>query len=74
MTRVWQPIASAPRDGTEFLAYDHAVAKMAVCHWGRNGPRPTQFDRLDGPMSDEFGYRKEGIRHWMPLPAAPGPA
>lgn len=58
----WQPIASAPRDGTTFLtftpgepAYQYDLAQFDTAH-------------------DEFGKWGCGFQyctHWMPLPAAP---
>jgi len=76
----WQPIETAPKDGTEFLAYDSATKKFDVCimeNW-RVGPGQSQWicsavqiDGENGPLSSEFGYDDKAITHWMPLPEPP---
>jgi hypothetical protein len=72
---MWQPIATAPTDGTEFLAYDSVAKKFDVCvmtSFGRNWYCDSvQSDGEMGPAKDEFGYREENITHWMPLPEPP---
>jgi len=71
----WQPIETAPKDGSEFLAYDSNSEKCDVCHCILLGGYPrlvqVQFDAELGPLEDEFGYRTENITHWMPLPEPP---
>jgi hypothetical protein len=70
----WQPIETAPKDGTEFLAYDKRTKKMDVCHWiGRpmNWPSQVQMDGEYGPYEDQFGHSWRDISHWMPLPPPP---
>lgn len=58
----WHPIETAPRDGSEFLAYDPVVKLFDVCtmqsmtahgvvHWTCY---PTQYDGEWGSTSDEF--------------------
>jgi hypothetical protein len=72
----WQPIETAPKDGTEFMAYDMRTKKMDVCimqdtrAWGWVGC-PVQSDGEYGPSEDEFGYHLTDITHWMPLPSPP---
>lgn len=73
----WQPIGTAPKDGTEFLAYDASTNKMDVAvmsDWFDLGwvCRPVQSDCELGPSDDEFGYDLRGPTHWMPLPDPPG--
>jgi hypothetical protein len=75
---MWQPIATAPTDGTEFLAYDSVARKCDVCVMVQfGGPKgrwwcdPVQSDGEMGPSTDEFGYGAENITHWMPLPEPP---
>lgn len=72
--QVWQPIATAPKDGTEFLAYDRRVKKMAVCLWDPwNGCAfPAHPSGEYGHDKNYAGYRGEDITHWMALPEAPG--
>lgn len=73
MTSPWLPIDSAPKDGTEFLAYDPVSKKQDVCEMKFIGKAwrvwATQVDGEMGPSEDEFqGHR---ATHWMPLPTPP---
>lgn len=59
----WQPINTAPRDGTPVLTYRRA-GLMAVAQWA-----PSAASRAEWLCTD--GCFLVGITHWMPLP--PGP-
>jgi hypothetical protein len=65
----WQPIDSAPKDGTHVLVTDGtAVVEM---RWDDNA-----WYELNNHSTDAWGrpwYDGEAT-HWMPLPAAPGRA
>lgn len=67
----WQPIETAPEDETEFLAYDVRTKKFDVCEVYRGDTISTQSDRERGPDEHEFGYYREDIKWWIPLPAPP---
>lgn len=67
----WQPIETAPKDGTVFLAYT-VDEGIDFFHW----------QDLGGDSSAPVGWRsgfitvyreddEEGPTHWMPLPAPP---
>lgn len=62
--RQWQPIETAPKDGTPVLVYD--------ANWcGNMGPRVTPAGWA--PYTDGGGYWP-GVTeptHWQPLPAPP---
>ncbi len=72
MSREWQPIETAPKDGTRIL-----VARI-----GRNesGKDLGIWWACTGHWSDHYKNWNDGIEpcglcgptHWMPLPAAPG--
>lgn len=68
----WQPIATAPRDGTKFLA-GRFVKKgshnnlMAVDRWHAR----ERGDDWDGP--GKFNTHYWPATHWQPLPAPPLP-
>jgi hypothetical protein len=61
----WQPIDTAPKDGTYFLAYwcpteDEPFVKIYhVCHYAHGVIWPSWIIDDDMPT------------HWMPLPPAP---
>lgn len=62
----WLPIETAPKNGTEILGYTEEVGAL-VLYW----------DSMTGEMdhwSDGMSVRFWKPTHWMPLPAAPGPA
>lgn len=81
MSDEWRTIDSAPKDGSEFLAYDATTGKQDVCYIRReNGwVEAVQCDGEYGPHDGEFagdlivdGERLwSKITHWMPLPEPP---
>ena len=64
----WQPIETAPKDGTHFLVWDSFYGIRI----GRAHIRHDHDDWLSY-MDGHKGSSKGGIRatHWMPLPAPP---
>ena len=62
----WQPIETAPKDGTWFLAWNGEA--MFVAGIGREG----QFRLPVGTVETELGEDEPPPpTHWMPLPAPP---
>jgi len=66
----WQPIETAPKDGTGFLAFERISNKhytISVCVW-ENGSEG------EGPYMVLF-HQEKNIpvvpTHWVPLPDAP---
>ena len=60
----WQPIETAPKDGSGFLA---CVGQwMTVCHWHRQ----RQCWASNGPVYAPYPADEQPT-HWMPLPNAP---
>ena len=59
----WQPIETAPKDGTAFLAaYKQG---LAIARWSeRRMGKPSAFITVHGAHARDF-------THWMPLPKAP---
>ncbi len=57
----WQPIATAPRDGTRVLLWAGGLATAGV------------FDR-DEWITDYWGREYHQPTHWQPLPPAPSEA
>jgi len=60
----WQPIETAPKDGTEILAWQWGEGTFVVFWCPRFFTWKWTTHRLDG---DEYLYPS----HWMPLPASP---
>lgn len=71
----WQPIETAPRDGTQFLGYSAALGRtpMYVCWWStsvRNG-EPFICVLGGGEIYGSKMVRDLFPTHWMPLPEPP---
>jgi hypothetical protein len=69
---MWQPIETAPKDGTPILGYSPnargmavSMPPIAVVEWVDLGEGRFGISHDDGAGSD---FRPT---HWMPLPAAP---
>ncbi|RSE85539.1 hypothetical protein [Achromobacter denitrificans] len=81
----WKPISSAPKDGTEILAWRSDCGQFIASYTSADSFPMTQ-DELDAWDEETLfakdwftqwpqAYRLEGIEvptHWMPLPDAPG--
>jgi hypothetical protein len=62
----WQPIDTAPKDGTKILAYTNDGYKFPLvsqCVWD-DGWWPDVWESPENPIEPT---------HWMPLPSAPAP-
>lgn len=74
--RGWQPIETAPKDGTTVLVWFKPHGCMSV-RWTDRDEGPTSKhahwhvdDYKHGPHPVR-GYKDEDTTHWMPLPEAP---
>lgn len=73
----WQPIETAPRDGTEILGWNHNSSYLVrpyICWFGkddyvRGEPRWLKGD--GDSWSTGYYYTPCEPTHWMPLPDAP---
>lgn len=70
----WQPIESAPKDGTFILlagpsGYRSTPLRVEVCRWV-----PQYRHGWQNHAFDSFGDGGHGPTHWMPLPALPAPS
>lgn len=70
----WNPIATAPKDGTPILAcypsYDHAHHLSwhpITVHWATFHPNAPG----KGTWKDASGHKRDTVTHWMPCPPAP---
>lgn len=62
--QAWQPIETAPKDGTRVLVYCRYAGRLvAGAEWRHSEPRAIQWEAVNGVIVTPT--------HWMPLPAAP---
>ncbi len=68
----WQPIETAPRDGTEILIFEPAsAAKIHVVSWQESEDYKV-WCYAEEVLSDICPEGAEPT-HWMPLPQPPAP-
>lgn len=61
----WQPIETAPRDGTDIFIWSHIINKPISVHWRSD-------DGGDWFISDCLPYCIDPYpTHWMPIPPPP---
>lgn len=70
----WQPIETAPRDGTRILVL--ACGNVHICHWGMPEPHFVERGSENRWVTDSTGQwdHRDSIRnvtHWMSLPEPP---
>ena len=71
----WQPIETAPRDGTRFLAYEPTYG-VGSCFWQMivTGSYADEVETVRGWRLNGMMFRERDIdqpTHWMPLPEPP---
>lgn len=66
----WQPIATAPRDGTSFLAWDSDGMVMAVCYFSTDATLCFEATGsiVEHDADDDAGFWPS---HWQPRPEPP---
>ena len=73
----WQPIETAPKDGTDILIVTSRFQIVNVARWSEEcdvggfstGPGWQVFECEDGWYS--IGFTQDEVSHWMPLPEPP---
>jgi hypothetical protein len=66
----WQPIETAPKDGTEILVfYERAGARFVHIAWWENHSNNFWF-YLSSVSQDALGG-DNAPTHWMPMPVVP---
>jgi len=65
----WQPIETAPKDGTHFFAtgWEKAPSELFLGHWWVGVARKSG-NTLE---LENRNINKSAITHWMPLPKPP---
>lgn len=68
----WQPIETAPKDGTAILVYGVPVGEIndALTDGPVVGVAEWSYSGFDCPHADAYSVRWTAT-HWMPLPEAP---
>jgi hypothetical protein len=66
----WQPIATAPKDGTRILAVWANGKEHTIIEWAKFNGEGGWCQHASGLGSD-WPYSSDGFSHWMPLPAPP---
>lgn len=71
--REWQPIDTAPKDGTLILGWPQDGGGPVIVWWASHGEQFKDQDGWDTGECDGYGdpKPKEILTHWMPLPDAP---
>lgn len=68
----WQPIETAPRDGTQIIMFNAMDNVAVIGSWSKHNHVPVWG--WIRPV-EIYGEEVDGFipTHWMPLPAAPAP-
>ena len=67
----WQPISTAPRDGTRVLLYASPYGAGSG-HWSHRQELSEGYFPVEGHWKLHFCLNKDAHpTHWMPLPASP---
>ena len=73
----WQPIATAPRDGTPVLIYMPEASRKRVMEaywatpWEGAPEEQCWWSTPHGPAGRGYTILQKAVTHWMPLPAPP---
>lgn len=64
----WQPIETAPKDGTEIIIGHDKKGWRTVARWLDDG---EGFFEVNNDPSDSWGWGSMMPTHWQPLPSPP---
>lgn len=71
---MWQPIGTAPKDGTPVLIWDSGrlhEARWEPMRWNREDDDMTGAWAIRWAEIDSYGVTPDEPTHWMPLPDPP---
>lgn len=68
---MWQPIETAPKDGTEFVMLDANVNTATVGHWMADVGWLNKPVPIGGAKHEPRWFPLATPTHWMPLPQPP---
>jgi hypothetical protein len=67
----WQPLETAPKDGTVFLVFDKAKGWISQCQWVQSKKNRGFWGVVDWSSDEYPGNGPIEPTHWMPLPVFP---
>ena len=70
----WQPIETAPRDGTVvdlWAEWNRGAVRVPNMRWTSSVKNPRIVGWFDNFYGHGSNYAEEQFTHWMPLPEAP---
>jgi hypothetical protein len=73
MTTPWQPIATAPKDGSLVVLWEKCDCEPFIGYWSLYRKRwrasLTYYCSDTGSVDDNV--YSDGVTHWMPMPPSP---
>jgi hypothetical protein len=70
---IWQPIETAPKDGTRILGFNRCDDGIAIYRWDvqpyHKKPRP--YWQMECCINQRWFSEGRQPTHWMPLPEPP---
>jgi len=69
----WQPIETAPKDGTSIILYEPNRKKVQIGKWDNDrwAKKPRPYWAMVSGYSDKTYERMFPPTHWQPLPPSP---
>ena len=67
----WQPIETAPKDGTEVFLWTEEKPNIVVAYWDTY--EGSGWWRFSESVLSDIAGEVENATHWMPLPEPPKP-
>ena len=71
MNNSWQPIETAPKDGTKVLLHRKGGGPFAPCEWVEKGQISEEGFWLWWQAAPEYFTEVVNPTYWMPLPNLP---
>lgn len=67
----WEPIETAPRDGTAIIVqwkgHENTAEMMNMVWWDEYAKAPYKWRQMEGDLA----MHENAFSHWMPLPEPP---
>jgi hypothetical protein len=66
----WQPIETAPKDGTDIMLFEPSYG-CVIAYWGIAPAGTDDTEQWLESYIDERLFKSQPPTHWMPLPKSP---